>query len=77
MPKTINFINSNSKDGRFSARISKDNALRLKNYAKSINKSCNVVVNQAVKAFLDEQERVLYEQMDKDALIDLLMRKGF
>lgn len=75
MPKTNKFVNSNSKNGEYSAHIKNNLVPRLKNYARSVNTTCIDVVNQALEKYLNEQERQLYEQMDKSDLIDLLLKR--
>ena len=75
MAKTTKYVDTHSKSGEFTVHINKSLVPRLKNYAKSIDKTCSLVVNQAVETFLSTEERSLYEAMDKDALIDLLLKR--
>lgn len=75
--KKFGYKNSRSKTGELHIRINPENAERLKNYGKAVNRNAYSIVNGWVAEKLDIEEAAMYEQMPKEELIKLLLqRKG-
>lgn len=72
--RTTHFRNTNSKSGELSIRItSNELASRLRAYAKSENKPCQAIVNEALNEYLANREKDLFMQMSKEDLIEMLL----
>lgn len=64
-----------SKDGRFSPRISKTTTERLTIYCHLNNMNKTHFVEQCVNERLDELEPQYYEQLSKEDLINIILKK--
>ena len=73
--RNFGYKNSNSKSGEITVRITPENAERLKNYGKTVNRNAFSIVNGWVAERLDVEESAIYEQLSKEELIKLLLER--
>lgn len=71
--KSDGFRNSTSKNGEISPKIKPDVAIRVKAYAKLINKNVSLVVNEALTEYLDAHETEPLMNLDKEQLAKLYL----
>ena len=70
-----NCRNVASKDGTFSPHINKTTTERLTKYCHLINKNKTHFVEQCINVCLDKLEPQYYEQLSKEDLINIILKK--
>lgn len=74
--KAVSYVNRGNKpkNGEYVSHIPRAIAERLRKYCKLTNQNCQRYVERCIIANLDIDERKILESMNKDELIDMILK---